>query len=225
MNTLGIFQRAVTFNSGYFSVRVNTINPALLAQATSADIDQAWEELLKEPRTFYANEDGTLASFFDEDWPTWRQSLFGLGNVPTTQAELIPYVQSVRRLEHYVANLFDEAAYEDKVGQASTWQEWIAAGDETFAEIREQLVEWLEDHADSTDWEYADLDGYTGRGDALEFFSQERETAKLFAIDLVYGAHPGSSYYAAELRMDVDAANALAEAKGLPIRFAFGDQA
>jgi hypothetical protein len=32
--------------------------------------------------------------------------------------------------------------------------------------------------------------------------------------------HTGSTYYAAELRMDIAAANQLAESQGIPIRFA-----
>lgn len=199
-----------------------SISPAQLAQAAPEEIDQAWAALLKEPRTFYVGDGGTLTSFFDADCPTWQQDLFGLGDVPTSQAELVPYIESVRRLEDYIGNLFEDAADEDKVGSAGTWQEWLAADEEAFAEIKDQLVEWLADDADSTDWEYADLGGYTGRGDALEFFNQERETAKLLNIAIIYGAHPGSSYYAAELHMDVDAANALVEEQGLPIRFEQG---
>jgi microcompartment protein CcmL/EutN len=38
-------------------------------------------------------------------------------------------------------------------------------------------------------------------------------------VDLVEGEHPGSTYYAAELRGDIDEANRAAEAAGIPARF------
>ena len=36
---------------------------------------------------------------------------------------------------------------------------------------------------------------------------------------IVEGEHPGSTYYAAELRGDIDVANRAAEAAGLRVRF------
>jgi len=38
-------------------------------------------------------------------------------------------------------------------------------------------------------------------------------------IDLVEAVHPGSSYYAAELRDDIDETNRAAKATGIPVRF------
>ena len=38
-------------------------------------------------------------------------------------------------------------------------------------------------------------------------------------IDIVEGDRPGSTYYAAELRGDMDTANRAAEAAGIPVRF------
>ena len=39
-------------------------------------------------------------------------------------------------------------------------------------------------------------------------------------VDVVEGEHPGSTYYAAELRGDIEEANRAAEAAGIPVRFA-----
>lgn len=65
----------------------------------------------------------------------------------------------------------------------------------------------------------------TAQGAALEFFrdmaSDELET---LGVDIVEGEHPGSTYYAAELRGDIDEANRAAEAAGIAVRFvAAGD--
>jgi len=38
-------------------------------------------------------------------------------------------------------------------------------------------------------------------------------------VDIIEGEHPGSSYYAAELRQDVDYANQVAKEMGLGFRF------
>jgi hypothetical protein len=51
------------------------------------------------------------------------------------------------------------------------------------------------------------------------FFESEPAIAREFSIVIVDGDHPGSSYYAAELRTDIDEANAIARAQGIPIRF------
>jgi hypothetical protein len=36
---------------------------------------------------------------------------------------------------------------------------------------------------------------------------------------VIDGEHPGSTYYAAELRVDIEEANRAAEAAGMPVRF------
>lgn len=54
----------------------------------------------------------------------------------------------------------------------------------------------------------------------MAFFRDQRETADMFQIAIVEGCHPGSTFYAAELRMGIAAANQLAAAKRIPIRFA-----
>jgi hypothetical protein len=53
----------------------------------------------------------------------------------------------------------------------------------------------------------------------VSHFRDSFEFNDLFNIVIVEGCHPGSSYYAAELHMDVAAANELAMEEGLPIRF------
>ncbi len=71
-----------------------------------------------------------------------------------------------------------------------------------------------------SDYERADIGGYSGRGQALCFFRDEFEDNDLFDIVIVEGDCPGSSYFAAELRMNIEQANALAAECAVPIRFA-----
>ncbi len=84
------------------------------------------------------------------------------------------------------------------------------------------MNEWLDDMGED-DYEYADLHGESSRGEALSFFRNEPETADIFNIVIVEGDRPGSSYFAAELRMDMSEANELAARLNLPIRFAAGE--
>ncbi len=59
-----------------------------------------------------------------------------------------------------------------------------------------------------------------GQSAALAFFRQQPyEVLDALGVVIVEGEHPGSSYYAAELRGNIDDANRLAEKLGVPIRF------
>jgi len=100
------------------------------------------------------------------------------------------------------------------------WQSWLTnASDETLEEFIAIANSWIDDDADETDWEIADIRGYSDRGAAKSFFEYEFAFSDDFNIVIVDGDRPGSSYFAAELRMDVDDANALAAEMDLPIRF------
>ncbi len=48
---------------------------------------------------------------------------------------------------------------------------------------------------------------------------QSRELLDALGVLIVEGEHPGSSYYAAELRNDIEEANGVAQSLGLPFRF------
>lgn len=81
------------------------------------------------------------------------------------------------------------------------------------------LTEWFAEAADWTDDE--DLpDLGTAEGAALQYFrSMDFDAIARLGIDLVEGEHPGSNYYAAVLRTDIDTANEAARSAGIPVRF------
>ncbi len=198
------------------------IDPRALASASETEIEAAWAALSNEPRIFYVSEFGTISSSFGQEYPTTRQQLLGLSAPGEGKEALISYLDDEAMAERHVESLFDNAQYEGDVGDAADWREWLANGDDDLIDtVAWEIQRWLEDHADESDWEYADLHGLSDRGDAMQFFRNEAEIADLFDITIVEGDHPGSSYYAAELRGDIDEANALAEAQKIPIRFAF----
>lgn len=194
------------------------IDPSVLARASTTEIDTAWQALVKEPRVFFVGDCGALSSWFGPDYPTCRQSLFGLDNLPSDPEQLLGYIEANQRAEDEMVNLFDSAD-ESEVGAARDWREWLASSEDVRCSVWCSLSDWLADDPDGYDWEVADLRGYTGRGDALQFFQQQADTAELLNIQIIMGCHPGSSYYAAELQIGIEEANALAEAKGIPIRF------
>lgn len=60
----------------------------------------------------------------------------------------------------------------------------------------------------------------TAQGAALEFFqSMGGDALDTVGVTVVEGEHPGSTYYAAELTGDIDAANKAAADAGIPVRF------
>ena len=192
-----------------------------LSKASSAEIDTAWQALVREPQTFYVSSFGALSSSFgSSNSPSSRLELLNLDYPPAKLTELSNYIESEWQVQSHVEWLFDNAAYDGEVGEATGWSEWLTSGGADVQEdVRLAITNWLDGDADGSDWEQADLTGQSGRGQALQFFRDECESCDLFDIVIVEGDHPGSSYYAAELRMDVAEANELAEQNGIPIRF------
>ena len=53
-----------------------------------------------------------------------------------------------------------------------------------------------------------------------EYFENlDNETLDALGVEIIEGEYPGSSYYAAELRQDIDYANQVAREMGLGFRF------
>ncbi len=77
---------------------------------------------------------------------------------------------------------------------------------------------WLDEGLD--EWDYESGKVATGQDFALSYFQcMDRTQLELLGVVIIEGEHPGSSYYAAELRCSVDEANAAARAHGIPVRF------
>ena len=100
------------------------------------------------------------------------------------------------------------------------WQHWVThEGDPGLASFRQHIQDWLDEDVDLYESEYFD-NLWNGQSVSLEFFSSlESSICEALGVELVYGEHPGSSYYAAELKVDIEQANAAAESLGLDFRF------
>ena len=94
----------------------------------------------------------------------------------------------------------------------------------TSKQFEERVVPVIEKwFSEPPDWAFEDdylPESGTAQGAALEFFrDMAADDLETLGIDVVEGEHPGSTYYAAELRGDIDEANRAAEAAGIPVRF------
>jgi len=83
-----------------------------------------------------------------------------------------------------------------------------------------EIEKWF---GEPPDWRFEDdylPESGTAQGAALEFFrDMAGDDLETLGVEVIEGEHPGSTYYAAELRGDIDEANHAAEAAGIPVRF------
>jgi hypothetical protein len=191
-----------------------------LAAASDAVIEEAWVATIQDPVTFYVSPWGTLSYGAAENWPQSREQLLGISLVNTLD-ELFSLADDNWRVNDLLESEWaDRIEGEDLSYEDPHWHAWLERQPrETIDEFIACANTWIEDDADETDWEVADLRGYSDRGAAKVFFESQFEFNDDFNIVIVDGDHPGSTYFAAELRMDVDEANDLARDMKLPIRF------
>ena len=100
-------------------------------------------------------------------------------------------------------------------------QEWLEnLGPEEFEDAVATVKDWLDTEPDwSSEYEYFDS-WADGQRAALNFFRDiDLDSLSGINIEIIEGEHPGSTYYAAELVMHPDEANAIALREGIPLRF------
>lgn len=109
-------------------------------------------------------------------------------------------------------------ALEDDPDQG--WIDWIVLeGKSGVARFKEEIDAWLEEPADYGQSEWFPLN-HGPQGQAKYFFENlDQDTLDALGVVIIEGEHPGSTYYAAELRKDLEEANAVAQEWGLPFRF------
>lgn len=106
------------------------------------------------------------------------------------------------------------------VGSPEGWRAWLPSLDAIDArETLEAVRRWLDGEPDWQSLEDAGID-VGPQIQALRFFEDmDSDVLDRLGVKLVYGEHPGSSYYAAELCIDISEANARAQRAGVPLRF------
>ena len=94
----------------------------------------------------------------------------------------------------------------------------------TSSEFKKRVVPEIEEWFNSPP-EWDDEEGYlpecgTSQGAALNFFEDmSADDLKTIGVVVIEGEHTGSTYYAAEMRIDIEAANKAAAEAGIPVRF------
>ena len=115
----------------------------------------------------------------------------------------------------------NELAETDKLHQALQdddfgWRNWIIEeGQAGLAWFIDQVEAWLDDPAGEEAAEQ-----FSGVALAKKYFEcLGYETLDGLGVQIIEGDHPGSNYYAAVLRQDVDYVNNIARSLGLKFRF------
>lgn len=208
---------------------LGTMLPADLVGAAGTEVDVAWRDAAASWDLFVVSEYGTL-SYANMEEPRTRREAGRFGAADTIDVNDVECYWSLRsRIQALYAGRLEEEALAR--GEAPEWRElfdkaeeacldWFAraTGAEREAIVRE-IEEWLEEPPDGEEWEdfykQSDPQGLA----YCRFVYEDREICEQLGIVVVEGEQPGSSYFAAELRGNVDEANRIAEARGWSLRF------
>lgn len=197
-----------------------------LAQVSDLVIEDVWAEVLVEPRVFYVNAWGALSDrpgLEGFDFTQDRRDLFRLGATPASGQVLVDFVESNSELDNIAWKAHEDfscdywRSHGDEEWPWDSWQAWALS--DNCDDLVAALDEWLDALPDDSDYTYADTQGLSCRGDALFFFANQAGVATLLGVDASDADHCWSIDHAAVLTIDVEKANAIAEANSVPIRF------
>ncbi len=213
------------------------------SRATAEEIDHAWEEVTQHPTVFHVDEYNTITVPGIKE-PEIRSDVYGDSTKSIDSIDdLVHQVESCEPLADYFRRLCNDELDEweaELAGAGLTsqrrrqlmrwaeragdpydgWQEWVRInGDQHLSTYKRLIDDWLADSYDLSEVEwFAATAG--GQGAAFQFFQQlPPDTLKRLGVVIVEGDHPGSTYFGAELRVDVGDANRQAAEMGLPIMF------
>jgi len=211
-------------------------------KATSAQVEEVWTQVLSDPWFFEVTDPGTIVEP-DGQEPKINGDVYDgiwCGDTPESlvrevdlYAELRGHFQTLAadELEDVEMQLDDvditgtkrkrllalQAALQD---EDDGWQDWVRLeGVKGLPRFEREIDSWL---AEPVNWSYSEFwpQGWSSQGRALQFFQQiDREVIDALGVVIVEGEHPGSTYYAAELRNSTEDANDVAGRLGLPFRF------
>lgn len=213
------------------------------ADASDTDIDTAWAKAQAQPWVFEINESNTLVDADAFEPQVWGDVFDICTSDLTTAQDIVDQVDRCEPLRSHFQGLEWSAQYEvleklEEVGLSRAerkqlrrlaeamedpdcgWEDCVLyQGKDDVSEFQDIIKDWL---SEPIDWMQYDgevlLSG--GQGQAYRFFrSLNVRTLNALGVVLIEGEHPGSSYWAAELRESIASANAAAQALHLPIRF------
>ena len=208
---------------------VSVALPFDLATAAPFNIDTASDAqvdaiLASGDYDFEVNDYGTISvANFEE--PTTREDAYGysasdLQNINSLQNFADSSTLNCRLQDIYEGQLEDEPEDPDQ-----GWLTWLKESpDEARPLIYAEVEEYLAEEPDwSNEYDYLP-DSANAQGVAYRFFQDEDwELLDKLGIVIVEGDCPGSSYFAAELRIPVAEANLIAKDLGIGYRFKVED--
>ncbi|MEY4757574.1 MAG: hypothetical protein RJA34_2472 [Pseudomonadota bacterium] len=235
INRRSFLQSLIAMGAGYF----------LAQDATAAQINQVWDQANANPWYFEVDDRGTISDPDVKENETWDDVFSVCASGLKTPSDVIDEVVSCQPLINHFQKLGErEVEYlkeelEDdpspglrrrrhilKVVEAieedpdDGWQTWVELeGKAGVGRFQEEIKDWLSEPADYNQWEFFPIN-HGSQGQAKAFFERlDDGIAAALCVVIIEGEHPGSSYYAAELRQSVEAANAVAQSMHLPFRF------
>lgn len=214
--------------------------PFNLATASDAEVDAAWEQGID---LFEVNGYGTIsvANFAE---PQTRAEAFRISvDDLDDPVELINFAQGTSlewRFAAAYASHYGELQRVIETAESSAvrrrlkkhlaklpedpeegWMDWLES-EPKIAEpkLRVALEEYFNEPPDwGNEYDWID-DQASAQGAAYQYFMREdHDLLEQLGVVVIEGDHPGSSYFAAELRVPIEEANALAKKAGIPIRF------
>lgn len=205
---------------GLASIGASAVLPSFGASET--EINQAWEKLLSEPITFEVDEYNTITVPWAKLPEINADIYYDVNADVESSKELLSEIESVSNLSDHFAYEFEVLADQPGTSQLVDqlldrdlgWEDWVLLGD--LEEHKARVDAWLNE---GIDWDYAPA-SVGPVGEAYHYFNNFAwSTQEELGVVVIEGEHPGSSYYAAELRVSAEEANQRAERVGLPIRF------
>lgn len=218
-------------------------------KATNEQIEKIWIQAQEQPWFFEVNDLGTLVDADDLEPQIWSDIFDSIStwqfknpkDVINEVKACMPLTAHLnqeleREIEGFEENLSsgknlsvpERLLLERKIQALKNfrdeyedpWIDWVELeGREGVSKFKSLIDEWLDGAIDWGQSEWFPL--RTGaQGRAFGFFQdQPYELRNALGIVVIEGEHPGSSYYAAELRESLQYANESAERLGLPFRF------
>lgn len=215
-----------------------------LSQANDLQINGVWDALTKDPWYFEVKDYGTIV-VSGNDEPEVNSDVYESISVAylKTPQDVVDEVNSYRELRSHFVDLASKELEQVELDLDDEdlakpqrkallelrealqdvdegWCDWVMlAGKKGVPRFRDAINEWL---GEPVNWMGTEFwpEGWSSQGRALSFFRDlDSSTTEALGVQIIEGEHPGSSYYAAELRCDITEANATAVALGLPFRF------
>lgn len=219
-----------TFLKALASTGVALNLPAALATANDAVIDEAWRAASDIWGLFEVGADGAL-SYASWTRPSTRREAYQLdaGDLlddidrhPDAYTALEGLYGDVLHDKHAKALSAGDLTQGDIANMAEDGcLDWLQGADgPELDRIYDELQRWLDQEPEwCSEWE----DSYTvsnPQGAAYAYFNAEDiDVLEALGIQVIEGDHPGSNYYAAELRVPIAEANRVAASRGWTIRF------